>query len=97
MPYSWAARVKTRNSLPVESVCSVADSNLLNIVFSRSLCESLGGLAARKAYQREHVDNQGDAAVAQNSGGRDARYFPVIGFKILDHHLVLAHREIGRE
>ena len=36
------------------------------------------------------VEDQGDAAVAQDGRRGDARHLPVVGLEALDHHLALA-------
>src|SRR5690606_40834946 len=52
----------------------------------------LGGL-----HEREDVDDEGHAAVTQNGRRRDARNLLVVGFKVLDHHLVLTDEVVDQQ
>src|SRR6187402_2412704 len=88
MQNSWSRRRKAINSrIPGATALSGCDMSLPH---RRVGHFGLQGLAARRCDHSIDVQDEGDAAIAEDGGSRDARDVGIIGLEALDDDLALA-------
>src|SRR5437879_3328378 len=96
--------------MPAGSPTRVCSSALRDAVFAIALSGRVGGADARARHRRVtggsragqgnesgNVEDEADAAVAQDGGARDAVDLPEVRFQALDHHLLLAEETVDEE
>src|SRR2546427_12806851 len=64
---------------------------------ARAPAPAIDASRAGQGNESGNVEDEADAAVAQDGGARDAVDLPEVRFQALDHHLLLAEETVDEE